>query len=64
LFVLFAILAEQIIGIRSDIVEEWKERMRRVPQDHGDGIRKVCLSELMQRMLEINRSPFPHVTET
>jgi hypothetical protein len=44
----FAILAEQIIGIRSDIVEEWKEMMRRVPQDHADGIRKVCLSKQME----------------
>ena len=40
--------AEQIIGIRSEIVEEWKEMMHRVPQDHADGIRKVCLNKQVE----------------
>jgi hypothetical protein len=39
---------EQIIGIRTEIVEEWKEMMRLVPQDHADGIRKVCLNKQME----------------
>jgi hypothetical protein len=47
-FVCCSHFAEQIIGIRSEIVEEWKEMMRRVPQDHADGIRKVCLSKQME----------------
>jgi hypothetical protein len=42
------LLAEQIIGIRSEIVEEWKEMMHRVPQDHADGIRKILLNKQME----------------
>lgn len=41
-------VTEQIISIRSEIVDEWKEMMHRVPQDHADGIRKVCLNKQME----------------
>jgi hypothetical protein len=41
-------LAEQIIETRSEIVEEWKEMMRSVPQDHADGIRWVLLNKQME----------------
>jgi hypothetical protein len=42
-------VTEQVVGTRSKIVEEWKEMMHRVlPQDHADGIRKVCLNKQME----------------
>jgi len=39
-------LAEQLIRIRSAVVDEWKETMETVPQDHNE-IRKVVLSKQM-----------------
>lgn len=40
-------LAEQIIELRSSIVEEWIELMKRVPQDHTERIRKELLEKQM-----------------
>jgi len=40
-------LAENIITLRTDIVEEWKEIMTNIPQEHSNGIRKVVLDKQM-----------------
>lgn len=40
-------LAESIIEIRSQVVEEWKTIMADVPQAHGSGIRKALLEKQM-----------------
>mmetsp|Transcript_17353 Transcript_17353/g.38390 ORF Transcript_17353/g.38390 Transcript_17353/m.38390 type:complete len:406 (+) Transcript_17353:230-1447(+) len=39
-------LAEQLIMIRSDVLDEWKEIMRHVPEDHIE-IRKLLLNKQM-----------------
>jgi hypothetical protein len=41
-------LAEQIIATRSDVVAEWKDLMKQVPQDHSAGIRKLLLEKQMK----------------
>lgn len=40
-------LAEKIIEIRSEVVEEWKAIMEDVPNAHGSGLRKVLLEKQM-----------------
>lgn len=40
-------LAEKIIEIRKDVVEEWKVLMKCVPEDHT-GLRKVLLAKQME----------------
>ena len=40
-------IAERIIEIRKEVVAEWKQLMKQVPQDHSSGIRKVLLDKQM-----------------